>query len=430
LCVSPAGCKRAKPETNAVVRSNPTYFNNACSADALGTLAVITTHPIQYQVPIWQALAASGRLPFEVWYLTDFGTRPDLDKTFQWDIPTLSGYPYRILNDAEGVNPTNFWSCRLREPLRRRLSSMQANAVWIQGWQVAGYWQVVQEARAAGVSVWLRAESNDLRPVPHWKRPIKHAALMYLFSQVDRFLYIGAANRRLYESFGVPQSKLVPALYAVDNARFASQAAAIRGHRDALRRQWGIDHDAFCVLFCGKFIPKKRPFDLIRAAMELRTNGRMPNIHLLFAGTGELGEKLRGATDVVFDAESRRVNFESGIARPPASFAGFLNQIEISRAYVAADCLVLPSDHGETWGLVVNEALASGLPCIVSDACGCAEDMIAREWVFRMGDIMSLADRLMTLCQMKNKFSAGVLPEFEDTVGAVDEAYTALARSH
>jgi glycosyltransferase involved in cell wall biosynthesis len=164
--------------------------------------------------------------------------------------------------------------------------------------------------------------------------------------------------------------------------------------------------------------------------MELRTNGRMPNIHLLFAGTGELGEKLRGATDVVFDAESRRVNFESGIARPPASFAGFLNQIEISRAYVAADCLVLPSDHGETWGLVVNEALASGLPCIVSDACGCAEDMIAREWVFRMGDIMSLADRLMTLCQMKNKFSAGVLPEFEDTVGAVDEAYTALARSH
>src|SRR4029079_10406052 len=61
---------------------------------------------------------------------------------------------------------------------------------------------------------------------------------------------------------------------------------------------------------------------------------------------------------------------------PTASFVGFLNQSEISRAYVAADCLVLPSDATETWGLVVNEAMASGLPCIVSNACGCAEDLV------------------------------------------------------
>jgi len=60
----------------------------------------------------------------------------------------------------------------------------------------------------------------------------------------------------------------------------------------------------------------------------------------------------------------------------PVSFAGFLNQSAIASAYAASDCLVLPSDHGETWGLVVNEAMACGLPAVVSDLVGCREDLI------------------------------------------------------
>ena len=63
-------------------------------------LAILTTHPIQYQVPLWQALARDGRVPFEVWYLTDHGTRRSRDRefgqTFAWDIDTLSGYTHRL----------------------------------------------------------------------------------------------------------------------------------------------------------------------------------------------------------------------------------------------------------------------------------------------------------------------------------------------
>jgi glycosyltransferase involved in cell wall biosynthesis len=83
---------------------------------------------------------------------------------------------------------------------------------------------------------------------------------------------------------------------------------------------------------------------------------------------------------------------------PYASFTGFLNQTQISKAYVAADCLVLPSNHQETWGLVVNEALASGLPCLASDACGCSEDLIAPldpRFRFRLGDSRALSDALV-----------------------------------
>lgn len=367
-------------------------------------LAILTTHPIQYQVPIWQALAKDGRVPFEVWYLTEFNTAASRDrefgKTFAWDIDVLSGYPHRVLDTAAGASPTAPWQCRLREPLRERLRRSGAKALLIQGWQVAAYWQAVWEAKAAGVEVWLRAESNDLAPVPPWKKAVKRLLLGQFFRRVDRFLYIGAANRRLYRDYGVPDRRLYAAPYAVDNERFARQAEALRPRRQELRRGWGIADDAFCVLFCGKFIAKKRPMDLVEAAAMLARRGEGAKIHLLFAGSGELGPPLRAACQVVFDADEPGGTAAAPVkagTRPLASFAGFLNQTEISRAYVAADCLVLPSDAGETWGLVVNEAMASGTPCIVSSACGCAEDMVGgdrAENTFALGDIGALSERI------------------------------------
>jgi glycosyltransferase involved in cell wall biosynthesis len=187
----------------------------------------------------------------------------------------------------------------------------------------------------------------------------------------------------------------------VDNARFAAQAAALRGQRAELRRRWGIAEGAFCILFCGKFIPKKRPADVVAAATRILMESSEPRpIHLLFVGSGELGAGLRSGCEVVFDADGAAPSgpHASGSDfRPKASFAGFLNQVEISRAYVAADVLVLPSDHGETWGLVVNEAMASGLPCVVSDGVGCGEDLVGPVDPARrcpLGDVGALAAAL------------------------------------
>jgi glycosyltransferase involved in cell wall biosynthesis len=108
---------------------------------------------------------------------------------------------------------------------------------------------------------------------------------------------------------------------------------------------------------------------------------------------------------------------------PRASFTGFLNQTEISRAYVAADCLVLPSDHGETWGLVVNEALASGLPCLVSDACGCAEDLAGPQFSFPLGDVGVLATKLEKLHASMPNCVMQRLPSIDETVSTISRAY-------
>lgn len=368
-------------------------------------LIILTTHPIQYQIPLWQALGADGRVPFEVWYLTDHAVKPTLDrefgKAFAWDLGrgTLEGYSHRFLkvNKNWTLHPTVFRGVRLEEDLRPLFKHAGATVLWVQGWQKLAYWQAVSQAKQAGMQVWLRGESNDLAPTPWWKWQVKRLWLGLLFRKVDRFLCIGSANRRLYIKLGVPETKLGSAPYFVDNERFARQAEALRPKRDALRGEWGIPENAFCVLFCGKFIPKKRPMDLVKAVNQLNHEGGLGGnrpVHILFVGSGELGAQLRESVHVAYDADVSTAPAPSNLRHPSsASFAGFLNQTEISRAYVAADCLALPSDHGETWGLVVNEAMASGLPCVASDACGSAEDLVtplSEQAVFRLGDIRSL----------------------------------------
>jgi glycosyltransferase involved in cell wall biosynthesis len=313
--------------------------------------------------------------------MSDQGLEPRFDpgfgKSLSWDIDLLGGYECEFLDTYRSSRFDSFLSLRLKPGFDRALRRIGAEVLWIQGWQVAAYWQAVFEARRADTEVWLRGETNARSTTSGMGRPFKRWLLRQLLQRVDRFLYIGQANRQFYLEQGVTNEQLAAAPYCVDNGRFAAAAAAARTERDRIREEWGIPAEAFCFLFAGKFVLRKRPFDLVEAVRRLPHALPGKKVHLLWVGTGELGDGLRRACDVCFDAEMKgRINRRRG-GEPRASFVGFLNQSEISRAYVAADCLVLPSDPRETWGLVVNEAMASGLPCIVSDGCGCAEDLVA-----------------------------------------------------
>lgn len=360
-------------------------------------LAILTTHPIQYQVPLWKALAQDGRIPFEVWYLSNHGTTPTFDiqfgKTFAWDIDTLSGYSHRFLKVSQQADVNRFMGLRFAEPIEDLMQQRGTRVLWIQGWQVAAYWQAVWTADRQGIPVWLRAETNDLHRPKWYKRLPRQLLLKQLFDRVSRFLYIGSANRRFYRGLGVPESKLVAAPYFVDNERFAYEAREMSANRNFLRQQWSIPEGAICFLFCGKFMTKKRPLDLLTAAQILieqySRSGQSLTFHLLMVGEGELRPCL----------EEKARELALIVGHSVVSFTGFLNQSEITKAYVAADCLILPSDAGETWGLVVNEALACGCPAIVSDLCGCAQDLsrcVEEDVVFTCGNVAALSDKMQT----------------------------------
>lgn len=376
-------------------------------------LVILTSHPVQYQAPLWRALAAE-HADFEVWFLTDQGLRhtedKDFGKSFAWDVDLLSGYPHRFVELRGPWDMRRFNGIRPAKPFGEMLREAGATAVWVEGWRFKAFWDAVHAAKKAELPVFLRGETTDKIPERGGAAGLLRRFLLHrLFAKVDRFLAIGQASRRFYLKHGVPASKLMDAPYGVDNAFFRAEAERLRGVEEgsvpssdqiAIRCGWGIPENARVVLFCGKFVPKKRPMDLVKAAEKLAEKGSGAGpIHLLFAGSGELGGELRSACRVVHDAEGTvaHISDPQRAGKPAASFTGFLNQSQIPRAYAVADLLVLPSEAWETWGLVVNEATASGVPTVVSDQCGCAEDFAAANpftRVFPAADAGALADAM------------------------------------
>src|SRR5262245_26038743 len=198
--------------------------------------------------------------------MSDFGLRhrfdPGFGSKFAWDIDLLAGYDHEFINVRTGPSQHSFLWLRLKSNFGEMLRERGVSALWVQGWQVAAYWQAICGAQRVGVEVWLRGETNLRSNGEGAVQTTKRAILRRLLGRVDKFLFIGEANRQFYMSQGGREDRMFPAPYCVDNARFAAQASRLRSERLALRRHWCIPDEAFCFLFVGKLIPKKRPGDL------------------------------------------------------------------------------------------------------------------------------------------------------------------------
>jgi glycosyltransferase involved in cell wall biosynthesis len=322
-------------------------------------LAIVETHPIQYKAPLFRLLARHPEIDATVLYAmipdaVQQGT--GFDVPFAWDVPLLDGYPYEVLeNRAKKPALSRFGGCDT-PGIYEWLKQNRPDAVLVNGWVVKTCLQALWSCKRLGIPCMVRGEANLLRPRAAWK----HALHRLLVRRYDAWLAIGSANRDFYRFHRCPEGRIFFAPYAVDNDFFAAQAAARASSRQALRDSFGVPRDAVVFLFAGKLVEKKRPLDLLNAMAQLPPDLR-PRAHALVAGDGP----LRG--------ECERLAREQGLS---ATFAGFLNQSRLPDAYAAADVLVLPSDADETWGLVVNEAMASGRPAIVSRSVGCCADLV------------------------------------------------------
>jgi glycosyltransferase involved in cell wall biosynthesis len=221
------------------------------------------------------------------------------------------------------------------------------------------------------------------------RRSAKRVFYPRLLRAFDAYLAVGQRNEAYYRHYGVPASRIFRSPHCVDNEFFGRSADAARALQGGPRQVLGVPAGAVVFVFAGKLVEKKRPLDFLAALDAVRRD--IPDVHGLIVGDGPLRPAL----------EAHRRRHET-----PCTMAGFLNQKEIAIAYAASDALVLPSTGGETWGLVVNEAMASGVPCIVSDRVGCAPDLIVEGTTgcsFPCGDVEALADRMRRLSETRHR---------------------------
>ena len=353
-------------------------------------LAFLTTHPIQYQVPVFRHLAAEEGIEFQTLYCTiptaaqqgaEFGVE------FEWDIPLLEGYPYHVLeNVSKNPGLMHFTGCDtpgVGDYLRRE----SFDAVVVNGWVVKSCLQTARACKRFRIPCIVRGEANNLRPRAWWKRLI-HRRLMRFY---DAFCPIGKASAAFYRELGISDDRMFLAPYCIENERIEASSPRDEQSIAAAREHFGIDPEECCFLFCGKLIEKKQPIGLLQAVAEAKKQGAQ--FQVLVVGDGELRNRCE------------RIAKEQQL---PVRFTGFLNQSEIGRAYSASDALVLPSDNGETWGLVVNEGFAAGLPALVSDQVGCHPDLIHEGetgWVHPFGDWKTLAEHLSRAAEQRDSLA-------------------------
>ena len=352
-------------------------------------LAILSSHPIQYFAPLFRRLAAHPGVDLTVFYCSRQSAEARLDPGFgtevKWDIPLLEGYNYRFLSNVHRDDKVGGFFSLVNPDIFREIRQGEWDALWIHGYMHATNWLAILAAKSAGVQVLLRGESNLLDSRPVWRRALKSVALRLLLRQMDGALYIGSHNREYYRHYGLPEEKLHFVPYCVDNEFFQQEAARLRPYRAALRGQFGVADDRPVILFCGKLIPKKQPVLLLQAFKEVR---RKHPCALVYAGDGILRreiEELAAREDL-----------------PDVHITGFLNQSEVSQAYVAADVLALPSAWGETWGLVLNEGMNFGLPVVASGRVGGAVDLVREKengYVVPAHDTAALASALTRLVE-------------------------------
>ncbi|MCW8896629.1 MAG: glycosyltransferase family 4 protein [Flavobacteriales bacterium] len=353
-------------------------------------VAYFLSHPIQYQTPLLQKLNTLENIDLQVIYFTDH-TIGGLDRQFginvTWDIPLLNGYNYIFLKNyaKKPAVSGKFWGL-INWGIFNYLIKYKPDVIIMHGWGYFSNILLLTLATILRIKVIMRAES----PLKQEKNKGKLNTLLKktIIKLCYRFVYIGKENKAFYKSLGVKEHQLFYAPYCVDNKRFIETAKTFNRVTDDIRIKYQIPTKNRIALFCGKFITKKRPLDILEAYVL----NPQQNLSFVFVGTGVLETKMKQLV--------KKYNLEN------VHFAGFVNQTELYKYYISADFFILPSGYGETWGLVVNEAMVHSLPVLISDEVGCTANLVhegVNGFTYPYGNLKELNNKLTFFSEASNE---------------------------
>ena len=228
------------------------------------------------------------------------------------------------------------------------------------------------------IAILMSESKRDDAPRRAWKEAIKRR----IVRRFDAGLVGGAAHQRYLTELGIPTNRVFDGYDVVDNAAFAALA-------DKWRAQPRLSERPY-FLTVNRFVERKNLARVIAAWASYRAAAarNFPDAtpwDLVLCGAGEEEEQLR--------EQARETELEG------VHFTGFVQQNEVARWMAGAGALVHAALQ-EQWGLVVNEAMACGLPILLSQSCGCAPELLENGrngWTFDPARADALSERMAYL---------------------------------
>jgi glycosyltransferase involved in cell wall biosynthesis len=331
-------------------------------------LIILTEIIAPYRIPVFNALAERDEIDLQVIFLAE--NDPGLR---QWMVyKDEIRFSYMVLPS---------WRARvgrqkllLNRGLKAALHRVSPGAILCGGYNYLASWQAMLWARRNHVPLllWVESTAHDLRN----NQALIESLKTRFMHNCDAFVVPGKSSFEYLRNYHTPEERIFTAPNAVDIELFARLSDAIR--RDAGRHRRVLQLPARYFLFAGRLVPEKGVFDLLRSYGTLSPALRS-EVGLVFVGDGTARSELSRQASTIVPGSIRIV--------------GFAQRDQLATYYALAEALVFPT-HTDPWGLVVNEAMACGLPIISTDAAGCTADLVEDGWngrVVRAGDTSQLA---------------------------------------
>jgi len=340
-------------------------------------VAYVVEYPTPYDVPLFARIAARPEIDFTALFLSGvIGERRwRVDPSGKFRYKTIPGKSWFV---SQNTQFAAFWN----PGIFREILEDGYEVVGTSGYIPFTHYAVLRWCRRRGIPYFVRSEAilPERRSAP--KRLAKRIMLKPAIKNADAWLAAGTLAKRYLVHYGADPEKVFFLNYTVDEEFFSAKSRETRLKREEIKSEMGIKSGCV-VLFSGRLAPMKGLNTLFDAFSRVKRKKR--DVALLLLGTGPLEKelKLRAALEGLEDVH----------------FAGFHQPEELPRFYGISDILVLPSVY-EPWGIVVNEALACGLPVIASDVAGAAEDLVIpgeTGYRFKAGDSRGLAGALEML---------------------------------
>ena len=317
-------------------------------------IVILTEIIAPYRIPVFNALAGRAGVDLQVIFLAE------TDKALrQWRIYTDEiRFSYQVLPS---------WRLRagkhsllVNRGLWPALDAARPQTILCGGYNYPASWESLWWARrrSARFVLWTESTERDMRAGRAGVEWLKR----HFVSSCNAFVVPGKSSFAYIRTLGVSEQAIFTAPNAVDNTFFAIRAEKNRAHATELREKLKLP--SRFILFVGRLVREKGVFDLLEAYAKLESSLRS-QLGLVFAGDGVSREDLA--------QQAQRIN--PGVV----CFPGFAQREDLASLYALAEVLVLPT-HTDTWGLVVNEAMACGLPIIVSNVAGCSADLVGEGW--------------------------------------------------